>query len=226
MLALLLASSGVCSSDMARLEGIAKSHSSGHQPDGKCYSHVADYIDQSGYGGIAKGGFDDAIPPAYWSEAHDFADYLNKNGNAARLNMAKLSLTNPYQAPKGAIVVVRAGTPGTVNPTAGDIAVKGDGDHFYNGGEMGYGGSANFPSGNDYVLGIYEPTQCSGAGPPPPPGPAPSGGCKACINGGGGKACVEKCEACGSACVSCIENAGGKACADRCCDQKEVTLGA
>ena len=30
---------------------------------------------------------------------------------------------NPYNAPRGAIVVVKAGTPGTAHPVAGDIAV-------------------------------------------------------------------------------------------------------
>ena len=166
-------------------------------------------------GGIQKGGFDSSIPSAYWAEAHDFADYLNKNGNAARLNLKNTGGTNPYEAPEGSIIVVRAGTPGTVNPTAGDIAVKGSGDHFYNGGEMGYGGSGNFPAGNNYVLGIYVPTQCSGSGPSP--GPSPSSDCKTCIQNGGGKACSDRCQQCGSACVSCIENSRGKACADRCC---------
>ena len=113
--------SGVCQADMTRLESIARVDSTGRRPDGKCYSHVADYIDASGYGGINKGGFNAAIPPSYWAEAHDFADYLNKNGNAARLGLRKLILTNPYNAPSGSIVVVRAGTPGTVNPTAGDF---------------------------------------------------------------------------------------------------------
>jgi GH24 family phage-related lysozyme (muramidase) len=52
---------------------------------------------------------------------------------------------------------------------------------------------------------------------PPPPPPSPSGGCKACVSGGGGKACESKCKACGSACTACIEGGGGKACAERCC---------
>ena len=77
------ATSGVCQADMQRLESIAQSASSGKRPDGRCYSHVADYIDQSGYGGISKGGFDAAIPSSYWREAHQFADYLNKDGNAS-----------------------------------------------------------------------------------------------------------------------------------------------
>ena len=60
---------------------------------------------------------------------------------------------------------------------------------------------------------------CGGPSPGPSPGPAPtpSSGCKTCIENGGGKACVDRCQQCGSACVSCVENAGGKACADRCC---------
>ena len=41
---------GICSSDMSRLESVAKSNSAGKSPDGRCYSHVSDYIDQSGYG--------------------------------------------------------------------------------------------------------------------------------------------------------------------------------
>ena len=52
---------------------------------------------------------------------------------------------------------LRAGTPGTRHPTAGDIAVAtGDGG-FYNDGKMGYGGRDNFKAGNDYVLGVYVP---------------------------------------------------------------------
>lgn len=128
-----------------------------------CYSHVSGYIDSDGYGGIKPGHFDDSIPSAYWTYAHDFADYLNKNGNAARLGMENIQSSvgnNPYKAPAGSIVVVRAGTPGTANPVAGDIAVC-DGSNFWNGGAMGYGGSGNFPSSNNYVLGIYVPTKCA-----------------------------------------------------------------
>ena len=134
----------------------------GKYPDGRCYSHVADYIDAVGYGGILKGGFDDAIPSAYWAEAHDFADYLNQGDNAAQLDLKNIMGScgnNPYNAPEGSIVVVAAGAPGTSNPTAGDIAVKGCGDDFYNGGMMGYGGKSGFPT--QYTLGIYVPTKCT-----------------------------------------------------------------
>lgn len=134
---------------MNNLEYDAKVKSQGKSPDGMCYSHVSSYIDDVGYGGILKGGFDDAIPSAYWAEAHDFADYLNKDGNAARLDLLNIMDScgkNPYNAPEGSIVVVAAGAPGTSNPTAGDITVKGKDDHFYNGGEMGYGGKSGFPT--------------------------------------------------------------------------------
>ena len=66
-----------CHTDMNNILYTAKVKSTGKAPDGYCYSHVADYIDMTGYGGICVNGFDAAIPPAYWGEAHDFADYLN-----------------------------------------------------------------------------------------------------------------------------------------------------
>merc|ERR1711975_124993 len=58
---------------------------------------------------------------------------------------------------------------------------------------------------------------CSGPAPAPP-SPPPSGGCKACVAGGGGTGCVSQCKQCGSKCTSCISGGGGKACASRCCD--------
>ena len=66
---------------------------------------------------------------------------------------------SPFNADPGSIVVVAAGAPGTANPTAGDITVKGDGGAFYNGGEMSYGSAADFPT--KYTLGIFVPTKCS-----------------------------------------------------------------
>jgi hypothetical protein len=56
-----------------------------------------------------------------------------------------------------AIVVVRSWTRGTHRPTPRGIAVTGGSGHFYNGGEMCYGGPGKFPPGNDFVLGIYVP---------------------------------------------------------------------
>jgi hypothetical protein len=142
---------------MRRLLAVARMASAGKPLDGFCYLHVATYIDQVGYGGIPAGGFAAAIPTAYRAEAHQFADYLNQGQQAAHLGLRRLALTNPYAAPAGALVVVRAGTPGTHHPTAGDIAVAGGDGHFYNRGEMGYGGAQHFPAGNSFVLGIYEP---------------------------------------------------------------------
>ena len=55
--------------------------------------------------------------------------------------------------------MVAAGAPGTSNPTAGDIAVKGDGDDLWTGGAMSYGPPADFPT--KYTLGIYIPLACS-----------------------------------------------------------------
>ena len=59
--------------------------------------------------------------------------------NAADLCLENIQASlsnNPYNAPAGSIVVVRAGTPGTANPVAGDIAVC-DPPNFWNGGAMG-----------------------------------------------------------------------------------------
>lgn len=209
---------GYCSSDESSLHSYAKQRSQGKSPDGMCYSHVADYIDAVGYGGIDKGGFNDAIPPAYWQYAYQFAEYLNKGTNAADLcleNVQSKYSNNPYKAPTGTIVVVRAGTPGTANPVAGDIAVIGDGDHFYNGGEMGYGGSQNFPSNNDYVLGIYAPTACCGSCNGGGGGGCPSD-CQNCVKNGGGYACADRCQGCSDACLNCINGGGGTACANKC----------
>ena len=43
--------SSYCTSNMESLNSVAKSNSEGKSPDGYCYSHVADYIDATGYGG-------------------------------------------------------------------------------------------------------------------------------------------------------------------------------
>ncbi len=137
--------------EMSKLEQAAKAYASGRPPEGWCLKKVEDYLDTTSYGKIGHGN----IPR--FEYAHDFADYLNQGHRYAQLGLQKLPITNPYDAPEGSIIVVRAGTPGTANPVAGDIVVKGPGDHFYNDGEMGYGGPGNFPKGNNYVLGVYAP---------------------------------------------------------------------
>jgi hypothetical protein len=149
---------------MTALLNEAKSQADGKPPLGHCYASVADYIDAVGYGNMGKapGSSLPSVPDAYGTYAHQFADYMNAKGangqtNASRLGLQKLPITNPYDAPPGSIVVVRAGTPGTANPVAGDIVVVGKNGQFYNDGNMGYGGSQNFPKGNTYVLGVYAP---------------------------------------------------------------------
>ncbi len=134
----------------------AKKDSVGHRPDGRCYHHVAGYLDNVKYGNVGQN-FNGHVPTSHWAEARQFAEHMNKGNNAELAGLQRLPITNPYDAPPGSIVVVRAGTPGTAHPTAGDIAIKGQGDVFYNGGEMSYRGRQNFPPGNNLVLGIYAP---------------------------------------------------------------------
>ncbi len=133
---------------MQALMKTAQRGAAGKRPLGWCLREVQNYLDRTTYG---KG----KVPRLPY--ARNFAEYLNRDGNAAKLGLKRLNITNPYDAPPGAIIVVRPGTPGTSHPTAGDIVVKGPGDKFYNDGEMGYGGRGNFPRGNNYVLGVYVP---------------------------------------------------------------------
>mmetsp|Transcript_92990 Transcript_92990/g.265467 ORF Transcript_92990/g.265467 Transcript_92990/m.265467 type:complete len:92 (-) Transcript_92990:213-488(-) len=90
---------------------------------------------------------------------------------------------------------------------------------------MGYGGSSNFPSNNDYVLGIFVPTscvgQCGGGGDDdddytPPSDDDDSTGnsdCYNCVLYGGGVACGDKCS---DVCYNCVVYGGGTACAPKC----------
>merc|ERR1719273_2347105 len=146
---------------MSSMEKHAKSNSQGRRPDGRCYFHVANFIDAVGYGGIPRNGFNSYVNSAYYAEARQFAEWMNRGSNASKAGLKNICSgrgCNPYDAPAGAIIVVRAGTPGTAHPTAGDIAIKAKGrDLFWNGGEMGYGGRGNFGSSNTYVLGTYVP---------------------------------------------------------------------
>ncbi|HEY8078715.1 MAG TPA: hypothetical protein VIF62_31505 [Labilithrix sp.] len=144
----------------AAIVKIAHADAAGKHPGGRCYAAVAKYIDTVGYGKMRAQpksaiGSLPAIPNDYSAYAHQFADYANDH--LSELGLTRLSLDNPYDAPSGAIVVVRAGTPGTHHPTAGDIVVADGKGNFYNDGAMGYGGSDNFPPGNDFVLGAYLP---------------------------------------------------------------------
>ena len=124
---------------------------------GQCFGYVWNYMTSngSGYGKIRN--YNDApdMPSTY---ARNFAEYMNTHGNAERWGLSKLNITNPYDAPPGAIVVVAPGTPGTAHPTAGDIAIAAGGGRFVNDGpNMGYGDPARFLRDGGRVLGVYVP---------------------------------------------------------------------
>jgi lysozyme len=139
-----------------KLLGIARAGSQGRRPDGRCYFHVCQFLVQcKGYGKI-KNPYTQ-FPGSALPEAHDFADFINAQG-PARWGLEKLSISNPYDAPAGAIVVVKAGSPGTANPTAGDIAVADGHGNFFNGGMMSYHGRAGWEaSPRAHLLGAYIP---------------------------------------------------------------------
>jgi hypothetical protein len=140
---------------MRRIVPFADANNSGASR-GRCFQYVWNYLWRSQYGLIDQ--YNDA-PDMPSAEARNFAEYMNRNGNAARWGLQRVSLSNPYDAPRGAIVVVAAGTPGTAHPTAGDIAIAAGGGRFINDGpNMGYGGSRQaFINGGGRVLGIYVP---------------------------------------------------------------------
>ena len=142
--------------EMKAMLARAKADSTGRRPDGRCYSHVADYLDREKYGNLGQN-FNAHVPSSHWAEARQFGEWMNQGNHAELAGLQRLPIDNPYDAPPGSIVLVRAGTPGTAHPTAGDIAIKGEGNIFYNGGEMSYGGRQNFPPGNNHVIGIYAP---------------------------------------------------------------------
>ncbi|HEY6174785.1 MAG TPA: peptidoglycan-binding protein [Kofleriaceae bacterium] len=144
------------SAQRERLLGISRAGSAGRHPDGRCYFHVCQFLVQcNGYGKI-KNPYHQ-FPASALPEAHDFADFINGQG-PARWGLERLSIGNPYDAPAGAIVVVKAGSPGTANPTAGDIAVADGHGNFYNGGMMGYSGRAGWnASPHARLLGAYIP---------------------------------------------------------------------
>jgi hypothetical protein len=97
---------------MAGLLSIAKANAPG--TIGSCYGKVWDYLlaasAKAGYGNgqlIPRG---PKIPGDY---AAQFGEWLNQGDNARSVGLKKLDVTNPYDAPAGAIVVVGAGSPGT-----------------------------------------------------------------------------------------------------------------
>jgi peptidoglycan hydrolase-like protein with peptidoglycan-binding domain len=144
------------SAQRSRMLSVARGASAGRRPDGRCYFHVCHFfIDCGGYGKI-KNPYTQ-FPASALPVAHDFADFINAQG-PARWGLERLGISNPYDAPAGAIVVVKAGSPGTSNPTAGDIAIADGSGNFYNGGLMGYSGRNGWAaSPHARLLGCYVP---------------------------------------------------------------------
>lgn len=146
--------SAEAAAQMARLVAVAES---GHRgaSRGDCFKYVWGFIVKARYGKITR--HDDApdMPSGY---ARNFAEYMNSGNNAQRWGLKRLSISNPYDAPRGAIVVVGPGTPGTRHPTAGDIAVaRGDGSFINDGPNMRYGPPARFAADGGTLLGAYVP---------------------------------------------------------------------
>jgi peptidoglycan hydrolase-like protein with peptidoglycan-binding domain len=141
------------SAQMSRLVATASSVR-GKRPLGKCYAAVKVHINNAGgYGNFKNIYTDRRFQPQ--GEAHDFADIVNRA--PAKFGLERLSITNPYDAPTGSLVVVAAGSPGTRHKTAGDITVKGPNDEFFNDGSMGYKGRVAWPPKRGGVLGVYKP---------------------------------------------------------------------
>lgn len=139
---------------MERLVAYADSHHQGASL-GDCFMFVWRYMVAVGYGKIRNHNDAPDMPSGY---ARNFAEYMNSGNNAARWGIKRLSISNPYDAPRGAIVVVAPGTPGTRHRTAGDIAVAAGGGRFINDGpNMRYGDPGRFTQDGGRVLGVYVP---------------------------------------------------------------------
>ena len=151
-----------CEQELQKFEAYCRSKSAGNRPDGRCYFHVANFIDAMGYGGIKKNGFNNCVGSQYHKYAYQFHSAIG-NGKCGLKNVKDKYDNNPYNAPRGALVVVSAGTPGTAHPVAGDIAVASGDGRFWNGGNMAYGGASYNYKGK--LLAIYVPAACEGGSP-------------------------------------------------------------
>ena len=204
---------------MDRLESYARARSQNYRPDGRCYYHVANYIDAVGIGGIGRNGFNNCVPAGYYDYARHFADYM-QGGKCGLVNVKSKYGNNPYRAPRGAIIVVAPGTPGTAHPRAGDIAIASGDGRFWNGGNMRYGGSYNYGS---KLMGIYVPSSCAGGSSSG--GSSSSGSssksCLDCLRNGGGRGCASRCPQ-GYSCQSCINYGGGYGCRSKCYSSYDV----
>lgn len=139
---------------MQRLESTAD-NVAGRRPGGMCYRSVKHHITNAGGYGNIRNIYADPRFAGAQAEARMFAERVNPN--PARFGLERLSISNPYEAPVGSIIVVAPGSPGTRHPTAGDIVVKGPGDTFYNDGNMNYRGRSAWPPSRGGVLGVYRP---------------------------------------------------------------------
>ena len=86
-----------------------------------------------------KNGFNNCVGSQYHAYAYQFHSAIG-SGKCGLKDVKEQYGNNPYNAPRGALVVVKAGTPGTAHPVAGDIAVASGDGRFWNGGNMAYGG--------------------------------------------------------------------------------------
>ena len=82
-------------------------------------------------------GFNNCVGSQYHKYAYQFHSAIG-NGKCGIKNVKDKYDNNPYNAPRGALVVVSAGT-GTAHPVAGDIAVASGDGRFWNGGNMACG---------------------------------------------------------------------------------------
>lgn len=129
--------------------------------NGECFNAVWGYLTSSGYGNLRAWG---DLPNMGSDEAREFAEFMNKS--SANLNEAGLQrldtafnppITSPHdpRIPKGAVIVVAAGSYGTAHPTAGDIVIKaGEGRFVNDGPNMDYGTASNWTG---RLLGVYIP---------------------------------------------------------------------
>lgn len=148
------APTATAAAQMSALESTADNVAS-KRPQGGCYKAVKHHITNAGGYGNIRNIYTDRRFASYQGYARNFAECVDQN--PARFGLEKLSISNPYDAPTGSIIVVAPGSPGTRHPTAGDITVKGPGDAFYNDGAMGYRGRSAWPPSRGGVLGVYRP---------------------------------------------------------------------
>jgi GH24 family phage-related lysozyme (muramidase) len=138
---------------MSRLLAVSRNSK---RPQGGCYAAVKHYIIKAGGYGNILNPYTDKRLAKYQHYAHDFADAIRALGPAT-FGLQELSVSTPFEAPAGALVVVKPRSPGTSHPTAGDITVA-DGDgNFYNDGVMHYHGPKAWPPKAGGMLGCFMP---------------------------------------------------------------------